>query len=140
MKSKFSTKLTDWNENAQEHSKDMHCWFFYKVGFKCFLHCARKHDFAKSIYKFGLSVCLSVCLFVCIQYTSKRLNRSGPNFLWDIMWPQGKFMNDKNFKKCVLKVINFVKKNSWKSVNFFLKIRRKFLFLNVNKRRCSQFK
>ena len=33
-----------------------------------------------SIYKFGLSVCLSVC----IQLTSKRLNRSGPNFLWDI--------------------------------------------------------
>ena len=40
-----------------------------------------------SIYKFGLSVCLGVCLFVCLsvcQKTSKLLNRSGPNFLWDI--------------------------------------------------------
>ena len=43
-----------------------------------------------SIYKFGLSV----CLFVSI----KRLNRSGPIFLWDITWPQGRFMNDVNFK------------------------------------------
>ena len=36
------------------------------------------------IYKFGLSVCLSVCLFVCLFVSNKRLNRSGPNFLWDI--------------------------------------------------------
>ena len=36
--------------------------------------------------------CLSVCLFFCIQWTSKRLNRSGPNFVWDLTWPQGKFI------------------------------------------------
>ena len=42
-----------------------------------------------------LSVCLGVCLFVSNK-SSKRLNRSGPNFLWDITWPQGRFMNDQN--------------------------------------------
>ena len=31
-----------------------------------------------------LSVCLFGCLFVCIQSTSKRLDRSGPIFLWDL--------------------------------------------------------
>ena len=30
-------------------------------------------------------LCVSVCLFVCIQWTSKWLNRSGPNFWWDLM-------------------------------------------------------
>ena len=31
-----------------------------------------------------LSVCLFVCKSVCIRLKSKRLNRSGPNFLRDI--------------------------------------------------------
>ena len=33
--------------------------------------------------------CLFVCLSVCIQKTSKRLNRSGPNFVWDLTWSRG---------------------------------------------------
>ena len=44
----------------------------------------KEHIRSQSIYKFDLSVCLGVFLFVCIQLTSKWLNRSGPNFLWDI--------------------------------------------------------
>ena len=47
----------------------------------------------ESIYKFGLSVCLFVCLYP--------INWSGPNFLWDITWPPGRFMNDKIFFKNV---------------------------------------
>ena len=29
---------------------------------------------------------------------TKRLNRSGPNFVWDLTFPQGRFMNDQHFK------------------------------------------
>ena len=54
--------------------------------YNCYIH---------TIYIYNLA-CLSVCLY---PITSKRLNRSGPNFLWDITWPQGRFMNyKKNFK------------------------------------------
>ena len=31
-------------------------------------------------------------MFVCIQKASKRLNRSGLNFAWDLTWPKGRFM------------------------------------------------
>ena len=41
--------------------------------------------------------CLSVCPFVS-KKKSKRLNRSGPNFAWDFTCPQGRFINDQNFK------------------------------------------
>ncbi len=37
----------------------------------------------------------------------KSFSRTDPILLWDITWPQGRFMNDKNFKKCVLKVFNY---------------------------------
>ena len=48
------------------------------------------------IYKFGLSVCLFVCLYP--------INWSGPNFLWDITWPPGRFfLNPQNFFFFVLK-------------------------------------
>jgi len=46
-------------------------------------------------------------------------------------------MNDKNFKKCVLKVFNVVNKFKFlKICEFVLKIRKIFssLFLNVNKK------
>ena len=46
-------------------------------------------------------------------------------------------MNDKNLKKCVLKVFNFVKKNFiLENPRFFLKSAKFFssLFLNVNKK------
>ena len=47
------------------------------------------------LYIFCLSVFLSVSLsVVCIQETSKRLNRSGANFLWDLTWPQERLMDD----------------------------------------------
>ena len=34
--------------------------------------------------------------FVCIHDTSKRLNQSGPNFVWNLTWPLGRFMNKDN--------------------------------------------
>ena len=35
-------------------------------------------------------VCLSLCLFVS--------NQSVPNLVWDLTWPQGRVMDDQNFK------------------------------------------
>ena len=47
-----------------------------------------------SIYKFGLSVCLFVS-----NKCQKGWTDRAKIFLWDITWPQGRFMNDKkNFK------------------------------------------
>ena len=43
-------------------------------------------------------LCLGVCLFVCIKKTSKRLNQTGPNFLWDLTWPGRRYMNNKILK------------------------------------------
>ena len=55
------------------------------------------------LYILGLSVCLFVCL----------LTIKVPIFLWDLTWPQGRFMNRKNWKK------------SWKIVGTsFLKMRQ----------------
>ena len=50
--------------------------------------------------------CLSVRLY---PINVKRLKRSGPNFVWDLTWPQGRFMNDQNLKKLFLKVFYFCK-------------------------------
>ena len=66
------------------------------------------------------------CLFVCIQLISKRLNRSGPNFVWDLTWPQGRFMNDQNFKNLCLKVFIFEK--FWKCAKKYYEIRKLFCF------------
>ena len=76
----------------------------------------------------------------CIQKTSKRLNRLGPNFVCDFTWPQGRFMNDQNFKNLYLKVFYVCK---------ILKLREQILWnpqtffafvLYCTKRRCSQIK
>jgi len=55
------------------------------------------------LYILCLSVCMSGYLFiyllVCLcPINAKRLNRSGPNFMWDLTWPQGRFTDDPNFK------------------------------------------
>ena len=54
--------------------------------------------FHLSMYILCLFWCLGVCLSVCIQKTSKRLNQSGPNVVWDLTWPQGRFIDSQNFK------------------------------------------
>ena len=62
----------------------------------------RASNLSGNIYIYTLHVFLSVCLSVCIQLMSKRLNRSGPNFVWDLTWPQGRFMDDRIFKNLPL--------------------------------------
>ena len=49
------------------------------------------------IYKYTFLVCLSVRLYSKIVIT--RLNHSGPNFVWDLAWPQGRFIDAQNYKK-----------------------------------------
>ena len=55
------------------------------------------------IYIYVYILCLSFCPFV----SNKRLNRSGPNFVWDLTWPQGRFIDAKNYKKLFPKVFDF---------------------------------
>ena len=50
---------------------------------------------------------VSVCLYPINVKTAEPI---GPKFFVGHHVTQGRFMNDKNFKKCVLKVFNFVKK------------------------------
>ena len=59
------------------------------------------------MYLYRNLACLGVCLFVCIQWTSKRLNRSNPNFVWDLTWPQGRIMANQTY--VYLKSFNFIK-------------------------------
>ena len=57
-----------------------------------------------------LKICLYFCyiylysLLVCLFLYNKRLNRTGPNFVWDLARPQGRFVNDQNFKNLCFKV------------------------------------
>ena len=76
---------------------------------------------------------LLFCLFVCNHQTSKRLNRSGPNFVWNLTWPQGRFMGNQNFKKLASNKIRF-SLDFKKSTKFFLNpLTFLFLFYNVYK-------
>ena len=73
------------------------------------------------------SVCLFVCLFVWIQKTSKRQNQSGPNFVLDLTWSQGRFTANQFFKYVMikyfyLKLFNFVK--FWKCAKKYYEIRK----------------
>ena len=83
-----------------------------------------------SIYILCLSVWVSVCLFVSNK-------RSGPNFVWDFTWPQGRFINDQNFQKLASSKIWFTFK-FWKYTNLFYKTPQTFLFVFVLQ--CSQLK
>ena len=67
---------------------------------------------------------------VCIQLTSKRLNRSGPDFLWDLTWTKGKVYGKANFRFCL-----FTKLDFWKFFN-----PRNFFLTMYTKRKCSQLK
>ena len=84
----------------------------------------------------GFLSCLGgyVCLFVCLsvrlylvyfQSTSKRLNRSGPSFVWDLTWPQEGCMDAQNPTDSVKRfwfLLNLenARKNIIKSASFFL--------------------
>ena len=97
----------------------------------------------KSIYKFGLSVCLSVCLFVCLYPINvKTAEPIGPKFFVGHLGTQGKVYESSKFQIFVsIKIrssLNFLK--FWKSANFFVKIRELFLFCFTmyTKRACSE--
>jgi len=83
------------------------------------------------------------CLFVCpfVSNTSQQLNWSGPNFVWDLAWPQGRFMDAQNYKKLYLKLLQIFVKFK-KCAKKYLKIRHNFtvIVLYCTKRRCSQIK
>ena len=58
-----------------------------------------------AIYLYTLLFC---CLFVS-KKMSKQLNRSGPNFVWDLTFPRERFMDAQNFLKLLLKFLIFEK-------------------------------
>ena len=75
------------------------------------------------VYLYIYFTCLSVCLFVCLYPINvKKAKPIGPKFLWDLAWPQGRFMNDQNFKHLCLKFFIFenARKKFSKLANFFL--------------------
>ena len=57
---------------------------------------------SKSIYKFGLSVCL-------YPINVKTAEPIGPKFVWDLKGPQGRFRNDQYFKNVCLNDFIIVK-------------------------------
>ena len=94
----------------------------------------------KSIYKFGLSVCLSVCLFVCLYPINvKTAEPIGPKFFVGHLGTPGKVYESSKFVSIKIRSsLNFLK--FWKSAKFFVKIRELFLFCFTmyTKRTCSQ--
>ena len=55
---------------------------------------------------------------------SKRLNRSGPNFMQDFAGPQGRFMDAPNYKKLYPKAFDFCE--ILKCAKKYLKVREIF--------------
>ena len=75
---------------------------------------------------------------VCIQQTSKLLKRSGPNFVWYLTWPQGRYMEAQSSKK-VPEVFFFFNcdtkyKILWNPRTFFLCA----IVLYCSQKRCLQ--
>ena len=68
---------------------------------------------------------------------SKRLNRTGPNIVWDITGPQGRFMDAQNYKNLCPKVFDFVKilKMRKTDIIYFFNL---LIILYCTKRRCVQ--
>ena len=88
-----------------------------------------------------VSVCLFWCLSVCLYPINvKTAEPIGPKFFVGHLGPQGRFMNDWNFKNLCLKVFYFCKilkmreKILWNPQTFFVFV------LYCTKRRCSQIK
>ena len=59
----------------------------------------------------------------------------GPTFLWDLAWPQGKFLDDRIFKNLPQTKFYFWK--FWKSTIFF---NRRIFLMMFSKRNCLQMK
>ena len=75
------------------------------------------------IYIYTLLVYLSVCL-----YPMKRLNQLSQNFVRDLTWPQGRFMDDQISKISPQQNSIFIQ--FWKSTkSFFYKLRATFYLL-----------
>ena len=73
----------------------------------------------------GLSWWVSVCVF----FSNKHQNGWTDPVqicLLDLLWPQGRFMNDQNLKNSLQQ--NSISIKFWKSTKFFDKIRKVFLF------------
>ena len=61
--------------------------------------------FGQPFLQFYLYIlCLSVCLSVCPFEFNKRLNRLGPNFVWDFTWPQWRVLNERIKNKMLCRV------------------------------------
>jgi len=69
---------------------------------------------------------------ICLSFWSKRLNRSGSSFLWDLLWPQVRFMDDRIFKHLSLTKFDFWK--FWKYANVFYIKSAKFFVLQCVQR------
>ena len=55
----------------------------------------------------GLFVCLSVRLY-SIKVKRAEPSKLGPNFVWNLTWPQGKFIDTQNFKHLSPKFFRFL--------------------------------
>ena len=78
--------------------------------------------------KYTLLVCLSICLFGCLFVSKKGQTAEPikPKVVWNLAWPQWRFIYDRIFKNLPLRKIDFWK--FLKSMNICL-----FLFYNVCK-------
>jgi len=90
--------------------------FYLFKGNVCFAICEQSEI---GIYLYTLLVCLFVWLYSINVKTAKLI---GSNFLWDLMWSQGRFMDDRIFKSLPLTKFDF-----WR----FWKSTKKFLFVFV---------
>ena len=69
-----------------------------------------------SICIYTLLVWVFVCLYPIKVKTA--LNLTGPNFVWRLTWPQGRFMYDQNFKYQPPTKFDFLRKSAIRKLIF----------------------
>jgi len=55
----------------------------------------------------GMEQVQCICFF-CVCLYPINVNRTSPNFVWDITWPHGRFMNDQKFRNSPPTKIDFI--------------------------------
>ena len=72
------------------------------------------------LYIYIYILCLFASLFVILYW-------NGPKFFWDLPWPQGRFMNNENFKK-ICKILKIRGQILWYTQTFL------FLFYTIQRK------
>ena len=93
--------------------------------------CKEKIEYPKC-FKIPKSINILCCVFVSLFVSNKRLNGwtvRAQFFVWNLTWPQGRFIKDQNFK--IRLKLNSISIKFENPLHFFIKF-AKFLFVFIS--------